>query len=412
MPKYNGFTMALVLAYVTVLMIPEVWSAYLHVGDVPLAAIIMAVLSVTVLLQLAARPEKVTAELVLGAVALLLMTVYGFSRGNIGEYSVKFFVFDTYCGVALLTGYALARVQIMGNITRMVSVLVVAATYVIVASYIGLFAGFLEPVLGRESDRFVTSSIYAASALLLIGLPLASIAQSVRKTGLMVLIAAAASLLSATRSMLIVTIAAALLCCVLRLRHLNCGWVYRASIGVAVTVGLSVSGLSLLDSNVFGRLGTTELGKEARYVELVAFWSQVSDDVVAGQGMGSRFVSNVVVQGNPLASAPHIGIAAFLMKGGVFAFLMFALAPCIASLVVLFSSKRSDLRRGGAASVLVFTAMACLSGGWEPLALFCYGVAISVMVGDFRPSGSSGPLVGTRRATTYGPRVVPTPVKQ
>jgi hypothetical protein len=46
------------------------------------------------------------------------------------------------------------------------------------------------------------------------------------------------------------------------------------------------------------------------------------------------------------------------------------------------------------------------------LALFCYGVAISVMVGDFRPSGSSGPLVGTRRATTYGPRVVPTPVKQ
>ena len=39
-------------------------------------------------------------------------------------------------------------------------------------------------------------------------------------------------------------------------------------------------------------------------------------------------------------------------------------------------------RRGAAASVIMFVATGCMSGGWSPLALFAYGLAFSSMLGE------------------------------
>jgi hypothetical protein len=163
------------------------------------------------------------------------------------------------------------------------------------------------------------------------------------------------------------------------------------------------------NSDVFQRLGNTQGSSEARTIELVLFWAQVSGDLVTGQGMGSRFVSNVIVEGDPLASAPHIGIVTLLMKGGVGAFFAFVILPLFIALKVFFSKRKSRLRRASAGSVLLYVALACQSGGWDPLLMFIYGLAISVMVsGASRHvlrSLAGGRIMGSRLPEVHSPLV-------
>jgi hypothetical protein len=145
---------------------------------------------------------------------------------------------------------------------------------------------------------------------------------------------------------------------------------------------LLASGLPVFETVLFERLATQGVVDESRSTEVSMLWGQISRDVVLGQGMGSRFISDVVVEGDPLASAPHIGILTFLMKGGVLVFAAYAIAPLVRALRVFFSAKSLTIERGAASSMLVYIALSCMSGGWNPIGLFLYGLAASAITGE------------------------------
>ena len=407
MSRYEPLTKALLIAYVVSMIVPEIWRSTFHLGEVPIAAVIMAALGCVLLLQLLVSPASIESGMVVGAGALALMTVRGYLRGNIDTYTLKFFASDVYSFAAFVSGYALARIRSQSNYVRMISLVAAVA---VVLTYVALFAGLLTPVFRDNSERFVTMSIFGATGILLILVPLASVTQSGWQTILMLIILAAASLLSATRTLLLVTILAAMLCMVVRKHRFDGRFLLRSAAVVTLLLMVFLSEESLFNTSVFHRLASTDLGEEARFVELSLFWPQVSDDLLAGQGMGSRFVSNIVIQGNSLASATHVGIVTFLMKGGVIAFLAFAVTPLLVALRMVFSSRHSQLRRGGAASVLIFIALACMSGGWDPLALFGYGLAISVMAGGSGRLAAERTIVRIRAARP--PVGVPAPAVQ
>jgi hypothetical protein len=399
----------LVIAFVICMMLPETWSAGLHLGAVPVATILIAILSCVLIVRQLSTPGDPSFGVVAATAALVAMVALGYFRGNVGTYSMKFLVADIYCFTGLLAGYAFTRAGGADKGSPVASKIATIASITIVVNYLGIFTGIITPLFGMDSGRLVTGSIFEATAVLLIVLPLASVVQGGRSTSLMLLIGSAATLLSGTRSMLILTVLTGMVCLVLRPRRVDIRFVLRVTAGLALAAVMYVLSAARFNSDVFQRLSQTEGSSEPRTMELLLFWAQVSGDLVTGQGMGSRFVSNVIVEGDPLASAPHVGVVTLLMKGGIGAFVAFVMLPLFIALMVFFSKNQSRLRRAGAGSLLLYVTLACQSGGWDPLLLFIYGMAISVMVCGARShvlrSLTGGRIVGSRLPEVRSPLV-------
>jgi O-antigen ligase len=136
-------------------------------------------------------------------------------------------------------------------------------------------------------------------------------------------------------------------------------------------------------------------------------WPQIKDDLFAGQGMGSRFVSNVIISGSSLASAPHVGILTFLMKGGIPLFFFYAVLPLFGSVYFLLRAGLPEQQRGAAAASLMFIVSASLSGGWTAPALFAYGLALASMLPKRIRVTYSGVQYGSVHWTSEAPSPAP-----
>ncbi len=384
MSKYVRISGALLTVFVTCAILPDEWMRQLHLGEVPLPTVVLAILCCVLIVRQLSTPGDPSFGVLAGTAALVAMVALGCFRGNLGMYSMKFLVADIYSFTGLLAGYAFTRTIGADKISQVASQIAAIASITIVVNYLGVFTGIITPLFEMDSGRLVTGSVFEATGVLLIVLPLASIAQSGRSTGVMLLTCCAATLLSGTRGLLILTVLTGMACLVLRPRQIDFKFALRVTAGLALASVMYVVSAARFNSDVFGRLAGTSGSTEPRAIELMLFWAQVSGDLVIGQGMGSRFVSNVIVEGDPLASAPHIAIVTLLMKGGIGAFLAFVMLPLFIALIMFFSKSQSRLRRASAWSVLLYVALACQSGGWDPLLLLLYGMAISVMVSGAR----------------------------
>jgi hypothetical protein len=203
--------------------------------------------------------------------------------------------------------------------------------------------------------------------------------KGIARPGWLYLVTVATGFASATRTIIIGSILIALLYFLLKRRRMGVGFIIRFCAATLVGIAIFVSGASRIGNGLFTRLDDTQIQEESRWQEIKLWWPQVNGDLAFGQGMGSRFVSNVVVNGNSLASAPHLGILTFLMKGGVLLFLCCAIFPGLKAVRIILTPSIAESERGAAASVLMFIGLSCLSGGWYPLSLFAYGLAIVSM---------------------------------
>lgn len=385
MRKLDAAVILLTIAFVVSMVLPESWAGFLHVGAVPLGAFVFALLCFALTTQLLRKPAAVSHGLMGGLAAVTIITANGFLRGNVETFALKFFVADLFCFFALLAGYALARTLSWEHITQLLSRLTLALSFIIIATYVALIMGVVTSLFDIPG-RTVTLSIFNAVGFLIVLLPWVTVSPHWGKTKdglrnyLLFTTAVLTGLLSATRSLIIVIIVAACLYLVLKKKHFSTGFFLRSVFGASLLLLLLFSGFPLLSTFGLDRLSETLIGEESRFEELNLMWSQISNDLVAGQGIGSRFVSNVIADESPLASAPHIGIATFLMKGGVLMFLGYAVAPLAIAIFVLSSAARPERQRGAAASVIMFIAMSCLSGGYSPLPMFAYGFAMSFMI--------------------------------
>jgi hypothetical protein len=373
----------LVLVFVGSMMLPDNWHEQIRFGGVPLGAVALAAICFGLIVRLLRKPAAVRLIVWLGLLALVATSVGGYLRGNIDAYSLKFYVADIFSFSAALAGYVLPRTQTGEETDQLVSRICIVASVGIFATYLALLAGLVSTSFAIQ-DRTFTLSIFYAAGILLILLPWTTVSDEGRhsstgsRTLLLFAIALGTGLLSATRSVIIEVIVAAAFYLIVKRRRFDVGFVMRLVGGVTVLILPLFSGL--FSTFVFQRLGNTQLGDELRYAELEMWWSQTKADILLGQGMGSRFISNVIqADGNSLASNPHVGIVTTLMKGGVLLFLGFVVIPALVAVYILFSPGYEENRRGAAASVLMFIVLACLSGGWEPLQMFAYGLAVSAM---------------------------------
>jgi hypothetical protein len=218
----------------------------------------------------------------------------------------------------------------------------------------------------------------------------------------------ATGFLSATRSILIGAALIGLLYFLIKRRRMGTGFILRLCAVLLVALGILVSGFSRFGSNAFRRMEGTQIEQETRWREVELWWPQVKGDIALGQGLGSQFISNVVNNGNPLESALHVGILTFLMKGGILLFLCCAILPLVKAVGTILTPSLSETRRGAAASALMFIALSCISGGWYPLSLFAYGMAICGMMTESR---MSSPQIARGSATDW-PTRVPHPALQ
>jgi hypothetical protein len=389
MNNIRALTTTLVIAYVVCAIMPEEWIAKTHLGVVPLDCLILTFVCCSLYVELFGSPTALTPALLGGVAALALMGTYGYVRGNIDKYSLKFFVADVYYFASFLAGLAFGHSRDRTTRGRIVTTIGWVAAAGIIVNYAGLFMGLLGTQLNVPKGRQVTGSIFVSCGILLILLPWTSMARlgsERRRTGWRVFIffalAAATVLLSGTRSTLLAILFVLLLC-----GALNPQWrnkrLFPRLLGASLLLALLLaSGLPVFETVLFERLATQGVVDESRSTEVSMLWGQISRDVVLGQGMGSRFISDVVVEGDPLASAPHIGILTFLMKGGVLVFAAYAIAPLVRALRVFFSAKSLTIERGAASSMLVYIALSCMSGGWNPIGLFLYGLAASAITGE------------------------------
>jgi len=117
---------------------------------------------------------------------------------------------------------------------------------------------------------------------------------------------------------------------------------------------------------------------EIRFQEIQELISQTSgSELIFGKGYGIGFISSIA--GDDLQSTvlnPHVGVLAFLQKGGILVFLA-SLAPLAFALRRLFA--RSVCRQGKALyfGIIFFYACGSISGGWYIMPFFLLGYSLS-----------------------------------
>ncbi len=400
------FTLAVVFS----MLLPQEWVNQMRVAGAPPGALALVPLSVVAILRLAKVPGAVTPSLIAGVVALTITSAWGYFRGNVGEYTLKFFVADMFCLVALLTGSSIASLLGPHATAQLVRKAALVASIAIILTYIGLFTGVI--ILDFDiGGRIVTQSIFGAAGFLIILLPWVSGPAEASSTGgaamslLPFTTAMAAALLSATRSLVIEIAAAVVLWMIARRRRLGGVFLLRATFAGIVLALVAFGVLRLSDTTIVERISTTNIEEEARLDEVRIFWQAISGDLLSGQGMGSRFESNIIVADSPLASAPHLGILAFLMKGGIVMFLAYAVLPLLVAVMVLSFRPHCENQTAAAGAVLIYLISASLSGGWTPLSLLAYGMALGTMAAKtsrvsasrLRPSVGARPVNPDRR---------------
>jgi hypothetical protein len=126
------------------------------------------------------------------------------------------------------------------------------------------------------------------------------------------------------------------------------------------------------------RLASTTIVEEPRYLEVKSLFQQLSKwDIVFGTGFGSRYAAYGTGVSD-LAFAPHVGVLAFLQKGGVMLFLLCAVLPAAAALWRLFAERTGTIKLTCWGSVLIYLFVSSLSGGWYIFPLFLYGTFLAL----------------------------------
>jgi hypothetical protein len=316
-------------------------------------------------------------------IAVAYMTIIGltgfplyFQREVFGNDLLTFF--------ALFAGLMWALMRSAQSILRAFQFAAAVSCAAVILTQAGLLAGLLSPAV--EGDRLYTQSTFACAYTLAALAPFLLIVRQTEQNRVPVFrqliwvcsIASLAvvSIISATRSVAFQTLAALILSLPSVLRQRKSG--LRTSILVTVTIVGLLTGIGSGSSLLQQRAAETTPQEEVRYVEAQWLVQQLAPSVWTGWGFGSLYESPVVIDEYGLAAAPHVGLLAFLQKGGVFVFLVFVVAAFLKCVRGLLRSPATTPAYAASASMGVFFVTAAISGGWFSVCLFAYGVCIQL----------------------------------
>lgn len=376
--------------------IPEMWTKPLTVGEVPVHFLITQVMwsSMTLESLLKRAPRSRFLWLVLAAITYATArSLFAFDRNH---WDLKYFVSDLWTVQVFVLGFVWSRRRPFSEIARVCWVASGIIIPLALLTMIGLYLDAVKPADPEYSDRVYTSSLWSIACVAQFMWPILAAyspaAQRQRSTGYSMLSAhlricrwllAPTGLLiavfTATRSLLIVSL---VMCAVVWAIEPNRG-TQRSVAATAVLLVLLGGGLTLASVirakgySVLDRFEQTDLALDGRVTELQWMVEQLGDDYISGWGLGSLFHSTIRYHNREFETAPHIGIATYLLKGGLPMAITFVFVPLMLCVPAL--TKRTPGRRAGVGCVVVYLATASLSGGWFPYQLLLFGVGVGML---------------------------------
>jgi len=127
------------------------------------------------------------------------------------------------------------------------------------------------------------------------------------------------------------------------------------------------------------RLQTFDYNTEGRWVELQDMTQQVGEYLIIGAGNGIGVYSSISAKiGTFYTNDLHVGLANFLLKGGVIG-LFAILIPGIAGIIKIIANKPNPLIQGSFTSLIAWYAMAATTSGYNSISLFMLGIITQVL---------------------------------
>jgi phage terminase large subunit-like protein len=337
--------------------------------------------------------------------SLYLLTLFGVGlvMAVIGclfqhNFDIRFFFIDCQVYVGLLAGYMVVRVMSEYKLLRTMRL----------ALFISWIIGFFTLVT-MSNGLLAPESVFNVADVLAYGAPLV-ITQAARKSTRrnveyyfwVVMIPALVFAIMATRvnrTSLILLVVVVCQIWVLRQARLRKNFTFGIAIVLIAGFG-AMSELGSCATAINPMLASKleqPLDENIRALEAQTMFDQMGKDIIYGWGFGSRFESVIILKSDKYdtsyAFAPHIGLLAFLQKGGVLAGLLLVVVPFVTVVRILLKADSGIVARSACLGVLVYFTVASLSGGWTSLDLFFYGACYSMAT-----------LPRERRASTLVPR--------
>lgn len=124
------------------------------------------------------------------------------------------------------------------------------------------------------------------------------------------------------------------------------------------------------------------IDEEWRAQEVQIIYQQIGAELAYGWGFGSRYVgmapSGSDAYNTGFAFAPHIGILAFLQKGGLEAFVFLVILPLVTVIRTLVKRNAGTVAVAASLGTLSYYVLASVSGGWTSVDLFFFGACYSL----------------------------------
>ena len=320
--------------------------------------------------------------------AVAWMMSLGIARSEQWAFSWKYFVFDAMICGGVIVGFGWSRQLRPTRLVRNLNHLYLITTLILLTSVVAFRVGLFTSSSSRELDP----ANFASAFTLSISFPFLysvraeypyfrrhSLNTVMHLSG--ILVCMAFGYFSGTRSVALVAAMALYLGFLVGIQRSH-GRATRIAYH-ALLLLLALALVSRVDVDSLGILGTrferTDLDSETRFQEVQ--WishSLTSEEWLTGTGFGHGFYSPLSFKYGELVLAPHIGISAWLFKGGVFVFLLVVVLPLLWIFTVLISANRPYVTRCSIAALAVYYLQASLSGGYSFAPLLMVGIFFEI----------------------------------
>ena len=366
-------------------VVPETLTGDIYFYAIPLRFVLLFSTTICSMIStLFLGVSQVTSYMKVALVAMFCMAVLGLYQGN----DLKFWVIDVSYWTAFIFGLYWGGRYSRQHTINTLYWWSMAISIVLLLNILGLLLGFV-PQAG-EGERLYSYSLFTSAAFVTCMIPLWFTAETrghelviPRRARVLAIVGIGCvlfcSILTATRSIFLTAIVALTIVLWLRLHGRNAAfWMFTTLASSLIVTVYIFSADSTASAEVAGRLSSTNIVEEYRYVELLMMFEDLEGSFLTGKGFGSRFESCIGQNGDFLAFAPHVAIFTSLLKGGVPAFVLLVVLPLGAAIYQLARLNGNAISLSCSAAVVLYCAQAFMSGGWNFVALFILGVTITL----------------------------------
>jgi hypothetical protein len=315
------------------------------------------------------------------------MCILGVYKKNYLVDDGRWFIIDILEYSGMFCGIIWAKRRTSERICKIFSIIALACFMLLIVNIVGLYIGMLDS-LSPASGRLYTFSLFNGANILTCTMSFYVFNRMLRRRRisswlvifLTICIIICAAFISSTRSVLLALVAGLLFLIPIMFREAP-----GSSIAKIVIIGMIMLSIIVIfggstDYYLFQRFKGTDLAEESRFIELQMMFDQFRDGLIMGEGFGSYY--NVLQSTSPsgIAFAPHIGLFAFLQKGGVLVFCMCVVLPITLTVKVMLTRKYERLRYRFLMIIGLYLVTSSLSGGWRFFQLFLYGSSLWISV--------------------------------